>query len=132
MSVMNVYRYEKMWGDECYYNIEGECEFFQDWIMQTKDEVFCEFSFKARVSVYTHYNSYTIIYASFKVRIFVILGEWSMHLALIEAMYKLKLIGRSDMDSNNVKRGSQLGTEDPKYFVVGVEKDEWDIKGMKI
>ena len=28
-----------MWGDECYYNIEGECEFFQDWIMQTKDEV---------------------------------------------------------------------------------------------
>ena len=28
-----------MWGDECYYSIEGECEFFQDWLMQTKDEV---------------------------------------------------------------------------------------------
>ena len=55
-----------------------------------------------------------------------------MHLALIEAMYKLKLIGHSDMDSNNVKMGSQLGTEDPKYFVVGVEKEEWDIKGVKI
>ena len=54
-----------------------------------------------------------------------------MHLALIEAMYKLKLIGHSDMDSNNVKIGSQLGTEDPKYFVVGVEKDEWDIKGIE-
>ena len=32
-------RYEKMWGDECYYSIEGECEFFQDWLKQTKDEV---------------------------------------------------------------------------------------------
>ena len=28
-----------MWGDECYYSIEGECEFFQDWLKQTKDEV---------------------------------------------------------------------------------------------
>ena len=47
MSIVNIDRYEKMWGDECYYNIEGECEFFQDWIMQTKDEVFLKFLFIA-------------------------------------------------------------------------------------
>ena len=68
---------------------------------------------------------------SSKVRIYVILGEWSMHLALIEAMYKSKLIGRSGTGSQNIKVGNQLGqgNEEPQYFVVGVEKDEWDIKG---
>ena len=54
-----------------------------------------------------------------------------MHLALIEAMYKLKLIGHSDMGSKNGKMVSQVGAEEPTYFVVGVEKDEWDIKGDK-
>ena len=54
-----------------------------------------------------------------------------MHLALIEAMYKSKLIGRSGTGSQNIKVGNQLGqgNEEPQYFVVGVEKDEWDIKG---
>ena len=28
-----------MWSDECYFNIEGECEFFRDWLTETKDEV---------------------------------------------------------------------------------------------
>ena len=67
-----------------------------------------------------------------KVRIYVILGEWSMHLALIEAMYKSKLIGNSGTGNQNNKIGNQLDqdNEEPKYFVVGVEKDEWDIKGI--
>ena len=53
-----------------------------------------------------------------------------MHLALIEAMYKQKMIGRPD----NENKGSTIGsnnwqiTEESNYFVVGVEKDEWDIK----
>ena len=57
-----------------------------------------------------------------------------MHLALIEAMYKSKLIGRSGTGSQNIKVGNQLGqgNEEPQYFVVGVEKDEWDIKGRNI
>ena len=55
-----------------------------------------------------------------------------MHLALIEAMYKLKLIGNPG-ESKNVKSGNKIiqETDEPKYFVVGVEKDEWDIKGSK-
>ena len=55
-----------------------------------------------------------------------------MHLALIEAMYKLKLIGNPS-ESKNVKSGNKIiqETDEPKYFVVGVEKDEWDIKGNK-
>ena len=54
-----------------------------------------------------------------------------MHLALIEAMYKMKLIGKSQTGSQNVKIGNQMiqDNDEPKYFVVGVEKDEWDIKG---
>ena len=54
-----------------------------------------------------------------------------MHLALIEAMYKSKLIGSSETGGQNIKVGNQLGqgNEEPQYFVVGVEKDEWDIKG---
>ena len=55
-----------------------------------------------------------------------------MHLALIEAMYKLKLIGNPS-ESRSVKSGNKIiqETDEPKYFVVGVEKDEWDIKGSK-
>ena len=54
-----------------------------------------------------------------------------MHLALIEAMYKSKLIGSFGPGSQNIKVGNQFGqgNEEPQYFVVGVEKDEWDIKG---
>ena len=57
-----------------------------------------------------------------------------MHLALIEAMYKSKLIGSSETGGQNIKVGNQLGqgNEEPQYFVVGVEKDEWDIKGRNI
>ena len=56
-----------------------------------------------------------------------------MHLALIEAMYKLKMIGNSDNTNRPLNFGGQIGqgTEEPKYFVIGVEKDEWDIKGNK-
>ena len=78
-----------------------------------------------------HFLYHCIIWFITKVRIYVILGEWSMHLALIEAMYKMKLIGKSQTGSQNVKIGNQMiqDNDEPKYFVVGVEKDEWDIKG---
>ena len=67
-----------------------------------------------------------------KVRIYVILGEWSMHLALIEAMYELEMVGRSGNDDNKTPSiGTKLGQGygEPKYFVVGVDKEEWDTTG---
>ena len=77
------------------------------------------------------YSCYNVQIITPKVRIYVILGEWSMHLALIEAMYKLKMIGNLDNTNRPLSIGGQIGQglEEPKYFVIGVEKDEWDIKG---
>lgn len=40
-----------MWGDECYYSIEGECEFFQDWLKETKDEVFNAFAWCSLITI---------------------------------------------------------------------------------
>ena len=61
----------------------------------------------------------------------MILGEWTMHLALIEAMYQMKMIGGFEDDNEDSNVGNKIDQE-RRYFVVGVEKDEWDVKGRKI
>ena len=123
-----------MWSDECYFNIEGECEFFRDWLTETKDEViktnFCMYYFLNKVYA-KHSTLLTTLYYYLKVRIYVILGEWTMHLALIEAMYQMKMIGGLEDDNKDSNVGNKVDQE-KRYFVVGVEKDEWDVKGRKI
>ena len=54
-----------------------------------------------------------------------------MHLALIEAMYQMKMIGGFQDDNKDSNVGNNIDQE-RRYFVVGVEKDEWDVKGRKI
>ena len=50
-----------MWSDECYFNIEGECEFFRDWLTETKDEViktnFCMYYFLNNVVLCKAFNT---------------------------------------------------------------------------
>ena len=123
-----------MWSDECYFNIEGECEFFRDWLTETKDEVietnFCMY-YCLNKGYAKHLTLLITLYHYFKVRIYVILGEWTMHLALIEAMYQMKMIGGFEDDNEDSNVGNKIDQE-RRYFVVGVEKDEWDVKGRKI
>ena len=78
-----------------------------------------------------HSSLLITLYYYLKVRIYVILGEWTMHLALIEAMYQMKMIGGFQDDNKDSSVGNKIDQE-RRYFVVGVEKDEWDVKGRKI
>ena len=54
-----------------------------------------------------------------------------MHLALIEAMYKLEMIGKWDENGKGSSTGTRAsqGNEVPEYFVVGVDKEEWKAEG---
>ena len=90
----------------------------------------------------------TLFFVMFKVRIYIILGDMDMHLALIDAMYKLHMIGTNHIRKSSSSTSSAVSWNQrattatgphqqnhriPEYFVVGVNKDvEWDAEGKHI
>ena len=82
--------YERQWT-EMYHFGWDEANIFTDWISEIKKSV----------------------------RIFLVLGDSDIHLALLEAMHEQRLF---DADAD-------VDAADRYYFVVGVRADAWDSNG---